>query len=91
MIVLNIVLGIVLSILYIVMLTTMLILERDKPKNMIIWSIVFLLTQIVGYVNYLIIRHVFYKKRNSFIIKDKEDEIYDKLIEQKIYNNKALC
>lgn len=73
------------------MLTMMIILERDKPRNMIIWSIIFLLTQILGYVVYLIIRHVFYKKRNSFNVKLKEDEIYDKLIFNNLYNNKTLC
>ncbi len=91
MIALNIVLGIIFFILYVSMMTTMIILERDKPKNMIIWSVVFLFTQVVGYVIYLSIRHVFYKKRNSFATKLKEDEIYDKLISNKLNNNVATC
>lgn len=82
-----IVLGIILGIAYIVMMSTMIIFERDKPKNIIIWSIVFVTTQVVGYVIYILIRQVFYKKRNSLVIKQKEDEIYDKLISNDIQDN----
>ena len=91
MIALKIVLGIILIISYVVMMTMMIILERDKPKNIIIWSIVFLVSQIVGYVVYLFIRHVFYKKRNSFVTKLKEDEIYDKLISNNLFDNSLTC
>lgn len=73
------------------MMTMMIILERDKPKNIIIWSLVFLLTQIAGYILYLIIRNVFYRKRNSFIRKAKEDNIYDKLIVKNLIDNKSEC
>ena len=65
----------------------MIILERDKPKNMIIWSVVFLVTQVIGYIIYLFIRHVFYKKQNSMLEKLKEDEIYDKLISNNLLDN----
>ena len=82
-----IVLGIVLFVLYVSMMTTMVILERDKPKNIIIWSVVFLISQIVGYIAYLIIRHVIYKKRSSFDVKLKEDEIYDKLSSNNLHKN----
>ena len=81
-----IILGIIL---YIAMMSMMIILERDKPKNIIIWSLVFLATQLIGYVIYLFIRNVFYKKRNSIIEKQKEDEIYDKLIANNLYNNQT--
>lgn len=84
---LKIVLGIILIISYIVMMSVMIIFERDKPKNIIIWSVVFLATQLVGYIIYIAIRNVFYKKRNSLIIKEHEDEIYSNLISNKLYNN----
>lgn len=89
MIGLYIVLGIVLFIIYLVMMSMMIIFERDKPKNIIIWSMVFLISQIVGYIIYILIRQVFYKKRHSFIEKQKEDEIYDKLISNSLNDNTA--
>ena len=91
MLALKIIFGIVSCLSYLTLMTTMIILERDKPKNIIIWSIVFLLTQYVGYVIYLLIRHVFYKKRNSFSIKQKEDEIYEDLISNQLNDNKTKC
>ena len=91
MIALKIIFGIISCLAYVSLMTTMIILERDKPKNIIIWSIVFLLSQFIGYVVYLLIRHVFYKKRNSFIVKQKEDEIYDNLISNQLSDNKADC
>ena len=84
-----IVLGIVLFILYVSMMSMMIILERDKPKTIIIWSVIFLISQILGYVIYILIRNVFYKKRRAMKEKQKEDEIYDKLIANNLYNNKA--
>lgn len=86
----KIVLGILLGVAYLVMMSLMIILERDKPKNIIIWSIVFLLTSIVGYVIYIIIRHIVYKKRNSLQVKLKEDEIYTNLISNNLYNNQSI-
>jgi len=80
---------IILFILYVAMMGMMIILERDKPKNIIIWSIVFLVSQVVGYVVYVLIRNVFYKKKNSFEVKQKEDEIYDQLIAKNLQDNKA--
>lgn len=87
MIGLYIILGIILGVTYIVMMSMMIIFERDKPKNIIIWSIVFVVTQIVGYIIYILIRQVFYKKRNSLVVKEKEDGIYDNLISNKLYEN----
>ena len=91
MITFKIILGIFLFISYVVMMSVMIILERDKPKNIIIWSVVFLFTQIVGYVIYIIIRHVFYKKCNSIEIKLREDEIYNNLISNKLNDNCTTC
>ena len=71
------------------MMGFMIILERDKPKNMIIWSVVFLCTQIIGYIIFIASRYVFYKKKQSLTIKQKEDEIYNKLISKNVYDNKA--
>ena len=79
----------VLAILYVIMMGMMIIFERDKPKNIIIWSIVFLVTQIVGYIIYIAIRNVFYKKRNSLKTKQREDEIYYNLVSNKLQKNKV--
>lgn len=84
-----IILGIIAFILYVAMMSMMIILERDKPKNIIIWSIIFLVTQIIGYIIYLFIRNVFYKKRNSIVEKQREDEIYAKLIANSLCDNKT--
>ena len=42
-------LGVFAAILYIVMTAMMIIFERDKPKNIILWSSIFLVTQIDNY------------------------------------------
>ena len=81
---LKIFLGIILAILYVVMTTIMVIFERKKTKNIVIWSTVFIFTQPVGYIVYLIFRKVYYDKRNSLLIKEKEDEIYKKLVSNKL-------
>ena len=87
MLALKIILGIILFIVYAVMMSMMIIFERDKPKNIIIWSIVFLTTQIVGYVIYICLRQVYYKKKNSLLIKQKEDEIFKNLISNNLIDN----
>lgn len=87
MLALKIILGIILFIVYAVMMSMMIIFERDKPKNIIIWSIVFLTTQIVGYVIYICLRQVYYKKKNSLLIKQKEDEIFKNLISNNLKDN----
>lgn len=89
MIGLCIILGIVIFILYVTMMGIMIILERDKPKNIIIWSIIFLLTQIVGYIVYILLRNTIYKKKQTLKRKEKEDEIYNKLIAPNIVNNQT--
>ena len=84
---LYVILAIILILAYIVMMSMMIIFERDKPKNIIIWSIVFISTQVVGYVVYLVIRQVFHKKKNSLNVKMAEDEIYNNLISNRLYDN----
>ena len=74
---------------YIVMMSIMIILERDKPKNIIIWSVFFLLTSILGYIAYIVIRNLSYKKSVSLTVKLKEDEIYDNLISSSLSENHA--
>ena len=66
------------------MMTIMIIFERDKPRNILLWSLVFLFTQVIGYLVYLFSRYVFYKKKNSLAIKEKEDEIYRNLIKKNL-------
>ena len=65
---------------YIVMMSIMIIFERDKPKNIILWSFTFLATSIIGYIFYAVAKGFYYKKRESLFIKEKEDEIYLNLI-----------
>ena len=72
---------------YIIMTSIMIIFERDKPRNLIIWSIVFLFTSVVGYCIYIISRSIFYKKKKSLSTKQAEDEVYLKLIKNEIVNN----
>lgn len=79
--------AIVLFILYVVMFSTMAILERDRPKNIIIWSIVFLVSQIVGYIIYIVLKFENHKKKSSLLIKQKEDQIYENLIAPTLYDN----
>ena len=73
-------LGVFAAILYIVMTAMMIIFERDKPKNIILWSSIFLVTQIVGYLIYYGSRIVFVKKKKALKRKLEEDDIYHKLI-----------
>lgn len=72
---------------YIIMTSIMIIFERDKPRNLIIWTIVFLFTSIIGYCIYIISRSIFYKKKKSLIIKQQEDDVYLTLINNEIINN----
>ena len=72
---------------YIIMTSIMIIFERDKPRNLIIWSIVFLFTSVVGYCIYIISRSIFYKKKKSLSTKQAEDEVYLTLIKNEIVNN----
>lgn len=81
--------GILLLIFYIIMMSIMIIFERDKPKNIILWSILFLFTQVIGYVIYLFSRKTYYDKRNTLIVKQKEDEVYKGLVSKKL-NHKRI-
>ncbi len=69
------------------MTSIMIIFERDKPRNLIILTIVFLFSSIIGYCIYIFSRSIFYKKKKSLIVKQEEDEIYLSLIKDEIQNN----
>ena len=80
----NLVFGIILLVMYVVMMSIMIIFERDKPKNIILWSLLFIFTQVVGYVVYLLSRKTYYDKRNSLLVKQHVDEVYTSLVEHKL-------
>ena len=88
---LRIFLSIVFSIIYFIMVSVMILFERKKPRVVLIWIAVFLLTQCLGYIAYLVVRCIVVKKKNSLLIKDKEDEIYSKLVSKhfKDYNSET--
>ncbi len=65
----------------------MLILERDKPRNMIIWLIIFLFTSIIGGLIYLMFRLIIYKKKQTLQTKQWEDDIFANLIDNQIFKN----
>lgn len=72
-------------------MVVMVLFERDKPKLILLWSVIFLLTQLVGYIVYLLIRKVYFEKKKCLETKKKEDEVYLNLISNKIKNNKINC
>lgn len=72
--------------LYFIMVSVMILFERKKPRVIIAWILIFALTQLVGYIAYLIVRCVMTKKKNSLLIKEKEDEIYSKLVSKHLKN-----
>lgn len=72
--------------LYVVMMSVMIIFERDKPRNIIVWSMLFLFTQIIGFSLYIANRFVFDAKKKELIKKQHEDGVYGNLINTKIYN-----
>lgn len=90
MIILNIILGILLFSLHTIMMAVMIIIERDKPKNIIIWSVIFLVSSIVGYIFYIILRNIVYKKRETLIVKQNEDKVYAQLVSNKLKNNEII-
>lgn len=90
MIALYIILSVVLLIVYGLMMNVMVIFERDKPKNIIIWSLVFLLTQFIGYGVYIVSRLAKYSKKNQLKTKKKEDVIYENLVSSKIVKTGVL-
>ena len=81
---LRIIFGIIFVLLYFIMVSVMIIFERKKPRVVIAWIFTFVLTQLIGYIAYLIVRCVVIKKKNSLLIKEKEDEIYSKLVSKHI-------
>ena len=90
MIALYIILSAVLLITYGLMMNVMVIFERDKPKNIIIWSLIFLLTQFIGYGVYIVSRIAKYSKKNQLKTKKKEDLIYENLVSSKIVKTGVL-
>ena len=64
----------------------MVVFERNKPKQIIFWAVVFLFTQFVGYATYLIMRIVVNKQINKLKLKIIEDEIYAQLSNSKLHN-----
>lgn len=82
--------GVLFFLIYVIMMSVMIIFERDKPKNMIIWSVVFLVSTIVGYTIYVLLRIVFYKKKASLNVKEKEDDIYLNLVNSEIFDNAQM-
>ncbi len=71
-------------VLFIIISTIMIIFERDKPKNIIIWLVVFLLTSVVGYAIYLITRIIVMKKVASLNRKENEDTIFHGLVNKNL-------
>ncbi len=88
---LRIIFGIIFVLLYFIMVSVMIIFERKKPRVVIGWISIFLLTQCLGYIAYLLVRCVMVKKKNSLLIKEKEDEIYSKLVSKHIDDNDIHC
>jgi len=72
------------SIFYLSMLGIMIVFERNKPRKIILWSIIFLFTQPLGYIAYMISRMIVNKKKNSLQIKLTEDNIYENLSNSKL-------
>ena len=66
------------------MVSVMILFERKKPRVVISWIVVFALTQLIGYIAYLIVRCIMVKKKNSLLIKEKEDDIYSKLVSNRL-------
>ena len=62
------------------MVSVMVLFERKKPRIILAWIAIFLVTQLLGYIAYLIVRCVMTKKKNMLLIKEKEDDIYSKLV-----------
>ena len=89
MLALRIILAIILILLYIVMVSVMIIFERDKPRNMIVWSIIFLFTSIIGYIVYISFRIAYFKNKQALLIKQQEDIIYKNLINDKLSKEQA--
>lgn len=80
-------LGVLYLIIFIIVISTMVIFERDKPKTIIIWTSLFLITSVVGFSIYFVLKIIHYKKRKTLVEKYKEDEIYHNLISDKILDN----
>lgn len=71
---------------YVVMMSIMIIFERDKPKRIIIWSILFLFTQLIGFIAYIVHRKIYHDKCKSLVVKELEDNVYTGLSSAKMTN-----
>lgn len=87
MLALKIILTVLLILIFSAMLVIMVIFERDKPRNIILWAFVLLLLPIIGEVAYIIHRSIYYKKRKTLLVKQKEDKIYSNLISNELWQN----
>ena len=85
----NFMLFLIFSIIYLIMLSIMVVFERNKPKNIILWAVLFLFTSAMGYAVYLISRIIVNKKKNSLKTKILEDEIYTNLSSKVLVNNET--
>jgi len=79
--------GIVFILLFTAMFTIMLVFERNRYRNIICWTLIFLVTNVFGFLAYLIHIMLYYRKRKSLLIKENEDDIYKKLISNKLKEN----
>lgn len=84
MLALKICLGILLVVLYIIMMSIMIIFERDKPKYIILWSMAFTFLSVLGYVCYTVCKIVHFKKQRSLVTKDWEDGVYSNLVKESL-------
>ena len=72
--------GILFSVMLIVMMSIMIVFERDKPKKIICWAIIFLALQLIGYALYLINMLIIHIKKNKLFVKQSNDLIYESLV-----------
>ena len=84
MLALKICLVIVAVILYVIMMSIMIIFERDKPKYIILWSFAFTFVNILGYICYTICKIIHFKKQRSLTIKDWQDGVYNNLVKDSL-------
>lgn len=81
--------GVILAILFLLMLSLMVITERDKPKNMILWALCFFFLSVVGFTVYGVSKLILYKKRKSLDKKQWEDEVYINLISNNLVKTRV--
>lgn len=80
----GIVIGLIFGLLFFLMSAAMIIFERDKPRAIIVWLIIFLISSLIGGAIYLSSKIIYYKKRNSLMVKVKEDQIFENLVNKQL-------